>query len=652
MLRDFEVRLIDRDDGKRALGFRALNSEGRIDHGVRGWHRFYLGTDTADVFFLSGRALHYVEEVPDVLLATFRFEAGGSEPVKYSGRPVQRMVRFLDRNGTVSAIPIPVWWSILPPLLAIVLALIFKEVVLSLVAGIWLGAFMLYGFRIEHFFHSIFRVVDTYFVGAIADPDRLAVIIFSLLIGGMVAIISRNGGMAGVVQRLSRYASSSRNTGLITWLLGIAIFFDDYANTLIVGNTMRPVTDRFRISREKLAYIVDSTAAPVASIAFVTTWIGAELGYISSALPAIGIEQGAYSIFVHSLQYAFYPVLTLIFLFLMLRMGRDFGPMRKAELRARTGEVYRLESARKGEGPVDDALRSLEPVSGIRYRPFNALVPILVVVGATVAGLFFTGYDASVWRSEAGLFTKLTDTLGNADSFRALLWGSTLGVMVAIALSLLTRTLSLRYTMETLLDGFKTMVPAVVIMVLAWSLANVTQHLHTAGYLSSVFSGNVLPQWMPLLTFVMAAVISFSTGSSWSTMAILYPLVLPTTWVLSMEAGIPHDQALHILYNVTAVVLGGSVLGDHCSPISDTTVLSSLASSCNHIDHVRTQLPYAAAVGAIAAFIGGVFFFLHLPWYVDYAVGIALVFLLARFVGRKVPVVYLDTSRAEGVVVR
>jgi Na+/H+ antiporter NhaC len=652
MLRDFTVKPVVRSSGEAALSIRALGPGGDIDREVRGWHRFYINTDTADAFFIAGRALLPQELGPGVLLVTFRFETGGTEQVRYRGRAIQRMVNLLEDDEGVAPIHIPTWLSILPPLMAILMALIFKEVVLSLVAGIWLGAFTLYGFRIEHFFHSIFRVVDTYFVVAITDPDRLAVIIFSLLIGGMVAIISRNGGMAGVVQRLSRYASSSRNAGLITWLLGIAIFFDDYANTLIVGNTMRPVTDRFRISREKLAYIVDSTAAPVASIAFVTTWIGAELGYISSALATIGMEQGAYSIFVHSLQYAFYPVLTLLFIFFLVRMGRDFGPMRKAELRARQGEVYRMDRERTGEGPVDDALRTLEPVSGIRYRIGNALWPILTVVGATIVGLFITGNDPSVKVAEAGLMHKLTDTLGNADSFRSLLWGSTLGVMVAIALSLLTRTLSLRYTMETLLDGFKTMVPAVVIMVLAWSLANVTQHLHTAGYLSSVFSGNVLPQWMPLLTFVMAALISFSTGSSWSTMAILYPLVLPTTWVLCMEAGIPHEQAMHIFYNVTAVVLGGSVLGDHCSPISDTTVLSSLASSCNHIDHVRTQLPYALAVGAIAAFIGGVFFFLHLPWYVDYAVGIMLVFLLARFAGRRVPVVYVDTSRVEGVVVK
>jgi Na+/H+ antiporter NhaC len=525
---------------------------------------------------------------------------------------------------------IPLWLSILPPLVAIGLALIFKEVLISLFVGVWAGAFIAGGMRFEspaYYLTSIWSVVERYIIEALTDRGHLAVIIFSLLIGGMVAIISRNGGMAGIVEKLSRFARTPRSAQFVTWLLGVAIFFDDYANTLIVGNTMRPITDRFRISREKLAYIVDSTAAPVAAVAFITTWIGAELGYIADGIKGLeGFGGGsAYAVFLSSLKYSFYPLLTLAFMLILILRKRDFGPMFKAEQRARREGVQFLQEG-AGAGHLDE----LEPVKGIAHRGYRAFIPVILVITVTFLGLLVTGFDSSyevlieagiavpttqwseIWggiaqfqAGETSFFTRLGYVIGNADSYTALLWSSLTGVLAAVFLSLGGRVLKLTDTMNTLVTGFKTMMPALLILVLAWSLALTTEQLHTADFLSASLKDALNPYWMPVLIFVLAALISFSTGSSWSTMAILYPIAIPLTWTICQTNGLDAGISTEILLNVIAGVLGASVLGDHCSPISDTTILSSLASDCNHIDHVRTQLPYALTVGLVSMSCAG-----------------------------------------------
>jgi Na+/H+ antiporter NhaC len=442
----------------------------------------------------------------------------------------------------------------------------------------------------------------------------------------MVAIISKNGGMAGVVLKFSKYARSSRSSQMVTWILGVAIFFDDYANTLIVGNTMRSVTDRFRISREKLAYLVDSTAAPIAAVAFITTWIGAELGYIDSGLEALRsfhFEMTPYAVFISSLRYAFYPVLTLAFMVILIYTGRDFGPMLKAERRAR--ETGRVSSALT---PADDEpnMEELGPVAGAPLRWYNAAIPVGLVILVTIYGLVETGMQGTyselledgitvvssswshVWGAmpsllagdDPGFFQLLGKIIGNADSYKALLWSSLMGVTAAIILTVSQRISRLFDTMHILTTGFKTMMPALIILTLAWSLAAATNQLHTADYLTSLIQGSISPHLMPALIFVLAAVIAFSTGSSWSTMAILYPIAIPTTWAVCLAAQLDPDLSLEILLNVIATVMSASVVGDHCSPISDTTILSSLACDCNHIDHVRTQMPYALTVAAMS----------------------------------------------------
>ena len=254
-----------------------------------------------------------------------------------NGEIANRLFYIKKTEDGTSYHDIPLWLSVLPPIIAIIMALVFREVYFSLILGLWLGAFIINGLDPLNIFMSFLNVFDIYLVSALSNESHISVIAFTIFVGGMVAVISKNGGMLGIIKLLSRFANNSRNTKLVSWFLGLGIFFDDYANTLIVGNTMRPISDKFRISREKLAYIVDSTAAPVAALAFFTTWIGAELGYIQDFISSKdNITQGAYSLFLSSLSYSYYPILTLIFILILILMKKDFGPMYKAEYRAKT----------------------------------------------------------------------------------------------------------------------------------------------------------------------------------------------------------------------------------------------------------------------------------------------------------------------------
>lgn len=537
--------------------------------------------------------------------------------------------------------PMPLWLSVLPPLIAIVLALVFKEVIISLFLGILFGAGCIGYFSTgwNGIFSGFFRVIDTYIIGALNDWGHLAVILFSLFIGGIVALVSRNGGMMGVVNRLAKFATNARSGQLTTWAMGIAIFFDDYANTLVVGNTLRPVTDRLRISREKLAYIVDSTAAPVASVAFITTWIGAQLGYIDSGLAIINspepqIEMGAYAVLVNSLAYAFYPLLTLVFIFMLIWMRRDYGPMLKAEQIARAGNPTR---SAVNTGKNSD-LEALQPEEGIKFRSINAILPIVVVIAGTVTGLLVTGWDDAIWaKAETGFFRKLALTIGGSDSYTALLWSSLAGLTLAVAMTVSQKILSINDSVETVFTGFKTMISAIVILVLAWSLAAITEQMHSAEFLTGLITGNV-PYWLiPALTFVLAALVAFSTGSSWGTMAILYPLMLPLSWTVCEAAGCEIAIAQSIFFHVVSAVLAGSVLGDHCSPISDTTILSSLSTSTHHMAHVNTQLPYALTVGSVAVVLAVISAFAGINGLWLMPVGVLLLYGVIRVVGKVVP---------------
>lgn len=539
--------------------------------------------------------------------------------------------------------PVPLWWGIVPPLLAIALALVFREVLSSLFIGIYTGT-AIAGVHAEGpigLITGFFKVVEEYVLKAMNDPDRLSVILFTSIIGGLVALVSKNGGMNGVVNRMSKLANSARNAQFTTWLLGVAIFFDDYANTLVVGNTMRPLTDRWKISREKLSYLVDSTAAPVAAIAFVTTWIGAELGYIENGINKLGaaghtINEGAYSVFLSSLQFSFYPIFTLIFMLMLIYLGKDFGPMFNAEMRARIeGEVSSVKSTEELD---EDDMKAYEPMKGIKQESWLAVLPIAIVILGTLAGLLITGWDESILNDEELSATrKLSAIIGNSNSYVALLWSSTFGLVAAVLSTVISGKMKLSQSMGAVVNGFKFMMHAILILILAWTLADITDLLHTADFLQLALGDGVSPWLIPAATFILAALVSFSTGSSWGTMAILYPLILPLSWKVAMDAGYAPADGMMIFYNTVSCVLAGSVLGDHCSPISDTTILSSLATSCHHIDHVRTQMPYALTVGGVSLFVGTIPGALGVPFWICFPVGLIILFLIVKFKGKTVP---------------
>ena len=531
---------------------------------------------------------------------------------------------------------LPGWTSLLPPLLAIILALVFKEVVTSLFVGVWLGAFIFAGLNP---ITGTMRAIDTFITPALVSMDHASILVFSFLLGGMVGVISKSGGTRGIVEAVKPLATTPRRAQLAAYLSGLAIFFDDYANTLIVGNTMRPITDRMNVSREKLAYIVDSTAAPVAAIVFVSTWVGFEISLIGDGLAAAAAQSGttpdvaaalgsanAFTIFIHSIPYLFYPLLALLMVGLIVFLQRDFGPMLQAEQRASRGEgLYREGAMLMSEAGSD----KMEPVEGAPLRWYNAALPVLSVVLVVLFGLYFQG------RSNLGRPGTLWEIFGEASAFDALLWGSLTGCFVAIALAVGQRILSVHQAIDGLVGGMRAMFLAGIILVLAWSLGSVTEVLGTAPYISGLLEGNLPPQLLPALVFVTAASIAFATGTSWGTMGILLPIVIPLAVALGGTVNPEAGTTYVILIGSIASVLAGAIFGDHCSPISDTTVMSSMASACDHVDHVRTQLPYALAVGVVGVLIGNIPTAFGFPVWLSLALGAAILFALLRFYGKK-----------------
>ncbi|AEF40825.1 Na+/H+ antiporter NhaC family protein [Hoyosella subflava] len=493
------------------------------------------------------------------------------------------------------------WWSLLPPVVAISLALLTRQILPALFAGVWLGAWLAEGLSAWGLVTSLLDSAGVYVVDAIAEPDHVMIIAFTLMIGGLVGILRKNGGTDGIVRIVTRWASTPRRGQVATGGLGVAIFFDDYANTLVVGNTMRPVMDRLRVSREKLAYIVDSTAAPIATLALLSTWIGFQVVLIDDAIAGTDLTANGFAVFVESLKYAFYPILALALVFAIALSGRDFGPMLQAERRARTTGAVSREGADIGLGGVED---ELTPHEGAPRRLVNALLPILVLVGTTVAGLFATGEGASI-----------IEIVGDGDPFSSLLWGALLAILVAAALSMSQGILTIADVVAAWFAGVKSVLYVVIILVLAWALAALTGILGTAEFLAGAL-GTALPLFLlPAVLFVVAGAVAFSTGTSWGTMGILTPLAVPVAWAVLDARGLADAAGHPILFASVSTILAGAVLGDHCSPISDTTVISSLASQCDVIDHVRTQLPYALFVGAVVIVFGLVPVGLGLPWW-------------------------------------
>ena len=516
------------------------------------------------------------------------------------------------------------WVSVMPPVVAIVLALITRQAHLSLFMGILIGVCIHTG----GIWSGLTTSLDTYLVNSLAgSSSHTSILMFTLAFGGLIGVMSANGGLKGIVAAASKYATNNFRGQLVTAIMGLVIFIDDYSNTLLVGNMMRPFTDSVRISREKLSYLVDSTAAPVASLAAISTWSIFQMSLLDSPYKAHGISANLYLTFLQSIPYSFYCIFTLVFLFATVLMRREMGPMHKAETRSQTTGAVLAENA---QPMVDESLvREFEESKLSHWS--NGLIPILAVLVITICGLFITGIEGL----DNGSPKTIRNIIGNSNANASLIWGSFLAGFIAIIMSVSGGLLSLIKAMDAWISGVRSMVMACIILVLAWTIGDVCADMKTAEYIVDLTSGFLTPVLLPAVTFFTAAVISFSTGSSWATMSILVPVTVPMSIQLLGGEG---NQVVQdpIFLSTFAGVLSGSVFGDHCSPISDTTVLSSTASGSDHIDHVRTQLPYALISGVIALLAGYIFTGLGISLIVSLSVGLVLVIGVLKIFGKPI----------------
>ena len=435
---------------------------------------------------------------------------------------------------------------------------------------------------------------------SISSMSHIQALIFSLLLGAMVGTLESGGGMRVLIQRVSSKIKSRRGAQTLIATSGLAVFFDDYANTLLLGGTMRSTADRYRLSRQKLAYLVDSTAAPVAGLAVVSTWAAIEISYMADGLAVAGIKdnQAAFEMFIQSIPYRFYPWLALVMVYCITVSQRDFGPMLKAEQAALTSD---------SEVDCEADGNAMEPYPRLWWA---AVVPVVLCVVSVMLVLVYTGMkvhasvaeSAVVGQAENGLLRQAGQIIGNGDSYVALMVGGAVGLLTAVLMHMALGGCRFVECMKGAWGGARQMGPALLILWFAWALSAMTEKnaLDTGGYLSSILSDRLDVHLLPTVVFLIAAAMAFSTGTSWGTMAILTPLSIGLALQLDVTGGPEGAIALA----TCGSVLAGAIFGDHCSPISDTTVLSSRASGCDHVAHVRTQMPYAMVVGVVCVLCG------------------------------------------------
>ncbi|WP_072724277.1 Na+/H+ antiporter NhaC family protein [Tepidibacter thalassicus] len=543
------------------------------------------------------------------------------------------------------------FWTLLPPIVAIVLAFITKNVILSLFLGVFSGTFLLNLSGSNVFmalFNGFLAIVDK-ILDSLADKWDAGIILQCLVIGGLIALVSKMGGAKAIAESLAKKAKSPKSAQIFTWILGIIVFFDDYANSLIVGPIMRPVTDKMKVSREKLSFIIDATAAPIAGIALISTWIGYEISLIKEGYISIGQNVNAYGVFVSTIPYRFYNILILIFIVCTAVFLREFGPMLKAERRARyEGKVV----SERGSVVVSEENKELEPKEGIKLSVWNAIIPIGVLILGSLFGFYYNGYNSIMGGEDMALiellkshpisFAAIRETFGASDASVVLFQGALFASIVAIIMGISQKIFTLSEAIDTWIKGMNSLVITGVILLLAWSLSGVIKELGTAKFLVSVLSDTIPKFLLPSIIFILAAVISFATGTSYGTMGILMPLTIPLAHAISPEAS-------YVIMSAGAV-LTGATFGDHCSPISDTTILSSMGAGCDHIDHVNTQIIYSASVGLIAVLFGYIPAGLGVPIYIVLPIAIAAIVGTVYFVGKPVEENEIESNSTKDVM--
>lgn len=491
--------------------------------------------------------------------------------------------------------------SLIPPLVAILLAMIFRRPLLALATGVVLGSVL------EQLMHGAslgkgtltgaVHVVTRYLPREFLEPTRLQIAIFIVCMLALVGIMTRAGGIRGLMDRLALFARDARRSQVATFFIGMVVFFDHYANTILVGTTMRPLTDRFKVAREKLAYLVDSTAAPVAGLSIFSTWIAFEVSTFSVQLPEAGMaaSQG-YEIFLRTMPYRFYSLFTLFLVGLIVFTGKDFGPMLRAERRARRGKVMR-----DGARPlVHQSVKDLEPVEGARILARTALVPLATFLFVTIGAILVKGgaFSSSNTGAELG-FSGFSGVIFRGSGAGPLMIGALAGLVMACVMTWLAGIP--REIPRGAWAGLRSMGAAIALLYLAWMIGAVCHDLGTTSYLAVLLKEALNPLLLPVILFGIAGLVAFSTGTPWSTMTILLPLVVGIAFEAGKSTPIGGEGMLIV---AIGAVLEGAIFGDHCSPISDTTVMSSIASASDHVDHVRTQAPYAILAMVVAVLFG------------------------------------------------
>ena len=467
------------------------------------------------------------------------------------------------------------WLSLLPPIIAILLALITKEVYSSLFIGILAGALLYSNFSFSGTIDHLF--VDG-FITSIADPYNIGILLFLVILGAIVSLMNKSGGSAAFGRWASKHIKSRIGAQLATICLGVLIFVDDYFNCLTVGSVMRPVTDKFKVSRSKLSYLIDATAAPICIIAPISSWAAAVAGFVSED------QISGFELFLRAIPYNFYALLTILTMVAMVLMKFDFGLMKKHEINAANGDIFSSEER--------EMLEKVEENDNGKGSVWDLVAPVLVLIVGCMLGLIYSG---GFFTADADAYHNFIDAFSSADASQGLVFGSFAGIIFSIIYFMARRVLTFKDCMDSIPEGFKAMVPAIMILCCAWTLKTMTDSLGAKLLIAEFvrLKATAVIPLLPAIVFLIGVGLSFATGTSWGTFGILIPIVLAV-----FGGSISNEVSIIAI----SACMAGAVCGDHCSPISDTTIMASAGAQCNHINHVSTQLPYAIMV-AIVSFV-------------------------------------------------
>ncbi len=515
------------------------------------------------------------------------------------------------------------FWAIIPPLLTIVLAIATKEVLLSLFIGVYTGCLIIVGGNPLAGFEKMIEII----IAKLTDPWNMQVLIIVILLGGMIGLLTRSGGSTAFGNLLGRKIKTKKGAQGTTWLIGLFIFFDDYFNALTNGAIMRPISDKFGISREKLSYIIDSTAVGICLVVPLSSWVAFICSLIADSYASAGVKQDSFYTFLMCIPFNYYAWLSIIMVIVVVYLGLDYGPMAKAEKRTKqTGAL--CDRTFSGGGADDDDFSSIEQKNG---SAIDLLAPILLLIFCALIFMLYTG----------GFFESFSvlEAVNNMDGMLALTYAVSISVLFAIIFYSVRKLSKVSDSISAFVVGTKSMLFVVILLAFAWGIGGVGDELDTAGYVASLFVGNVPPFLVALIIFIFSCVMTFSTGATWGTYAIMIPLAVPLAIAMDIS-----------VYACIAAVIGGGGFGNHCSPLADTAILSSAAANIRHTDHIKTQIPYSvtcAFVACIGFLISGFIDNWIVPMIVVFVLFFVCVFTLNKIFGAHK--YQLDEAKEENV---